>query len=208
MFLFKVASSTVIEKRFRANEGIRPKKITTSFLGLSLIDSPRITTTKCPTPPPSSSASSSSLETVSNWSRNSLSVHNCNKHQRSPGPSHPHYSTNRTLYSRRHKSTTKCKEFYIGGYTSSHSSSSSSLACNTSSASIPLASLKQERKKRSPRKSRRKPSTSNTIVDRKHKSSISSSGIEMDNPDEHICKKNFNHFKMNAKDLSVCFTLI
>lgn len=98
----------------------------------------------------------------------------------------------------------KCRECL--SFNSSHSSSSSSLATSnstTSCTSNPFNSLtvttipdKCTRQKRHTRRSRRKnidkiestidPNVTQTT--RKHKLSISSSGIEMDNSEEHMCK--------------------
>lgn len=107
----------------------------------------------------------------------------------------------------------KCRECL--SYTSSHSSSSSSLATSnstTSSTSTSFNSLsvttptphdKCARKKRHTRRTRRKHTeiTSCSAIDpltsqptRKHKLSISSSGIEMDNSEEHMCKISLVHF--------------
>lgn len=202
-----MALFAVVEKRFRSRTKERSPPVTiTSFHSSN--NSIVTNITKCPVPSPS--ASSSSLETVASWNFKTLSVYDnlCGapqKSRKSPVPRHPHYtqsvhgsiSGRSSSSNKRHtRRKAKCRECL--SYNSSHSSSNSSLATSTTSSnSISFNSLsvtpeKCVRKKRHTRRARRK-NIDNTIDPKKsptwkHKLSISSSGIEMDNSEEHMCK--------------------
>lgn len=205
-----MALFAVVEKRLRSRTKERSPPVTLTSFHLSDNSIVKSNTIKCPVPC-SPSASSSSLETVASWNCKIHSEYDelcalLQKSRKSPVPRHPHYtqsiqsSRSSTTKKRHTRRKAKCRECL--SYNSSHSASSSSLATSTTSSnSLSFNSLsvttttttpqKCVRKKRHSRRARRKnmdkidPSKSPT---RKHKLSISSSGIEMDNSEEHMCK--------------------